>query len=239
MSAFAGARYPLAIIDTFVTVANCEFDLTLTDRSTISGDGITPIGTGERCETGRWILPGGITSTNPVETLHLTDTGIYNVTLIAGIADDQCIDTLHRAIHIRRLYPDAAINGVNERCLNAVPDTFRVSNVTSHLWSSGITGDMIVAPSADTTLTCYTVDTNGCRDTLHHPLHILPIYHFTDTDSICNTAPSYTWFDTVIAIDQTAGIISRMRHLYSSDGCDDSFHNYPTGATVSALSDFR
>ncbi len=240
MSAFAGARYPLAIIDTFVTVANCEFDLTLTDRSTISGDGITPIGTGERCETGRWILPGGITSTNPVETLHLTDTGIYNVTLIAGIADDQCIDTLHRAIHIRRLYPDAAINGVNERCLNAVPDTFRVSNVTSHLWSSGITGDMIVAPSADTTLTCYTVDTNGCRDTLHHPLHILPIYHFTDTDSICNTAPSYAWFDTVIAIDQTAGIISRMRHLYSSDGCDSlrslrlqmmpsyDFHNYDT-----------
>lgn len=223
MNAFAGARFPLAIIDTFVSVANCEFDLTVTNHSTISGDGITPIGTGESCETGLWILPDSSTSTANLLTLHLTDTGRVNLTLIAGIANDQCTDTLRRTIHINRLFPDATIEGRNRRCSNEPPDTLRVRSTTTFSWSSGQTGDLLLTPQGDTTVSCFTVDTNGCRDTLTHTLRVFPAYSAHLNDSICNTDTSYLWIDTLIGVNQTSGVLNRTRHLETVDQCDSVF----------------
>jgi hypothetical protein len=51
ISAFAGARFPLAIIDTVVSISNCSFTVRFDNMSTISNDGVTPLGTGEPCET--------------------------------------------------------------------------------------------------------------------------------------------------------------------------------------------
>lgn len=223
MSAFAGARYPLALIDTFVTVANCEFDLTVTNRSTISNDRIHPIGTGESCETGLWILPDSSTSTSTALTFHLTDTGHVDLTLIAGIADNQCIDTLRRTIHISRLFPDASLEGRDRRCTNEAPDTLRVKSTTLFTWSSGQTGDLVLAPTHDTTVTCFTVDTNGCRDTLTHTLKVYQAYSAHRDDSLCNTATDYLWIDTLIAIDQTEGVLHRTRRLTTADQCDSLF----------------
>lgn len=223
MSAFAGARYPLAIIDTFVTVANCEFDLTVTNHSTISNDRIHPIGTGEGCETGVWILPDSSTSTSTSLTFHLTDTGHVSLTLIAGIADNQCIDTLRRTIHITRLFPDATLEGRQRRCNNEPPDTLRVRSTTLFTWSSGQTGDLLLNPQGDTTVYCYTVDTNGCRDTLSHTLKVYPSYFSHRDDSLCNTSTEYTWYDTLIPIDQTSGVIHRTRHLTTMNQCDSVY----------------
>lgn len=220
MSAFAGARFPLAIIDTLVTVANCEFDLVMTDRSTISSDGVNPVGTGEGCESRLWLLPDGSTSTASAVTMHLTDTADIDITLIAGIADDQCIDTLQRTIRVRRLYPDATIEAPSQRCDNDGPDGLYVRHATSYHWSGGGTGPRQVAPTRDTTVTCYTVDTNGCRDTLRHTLRVFPTYDLLYSDSVCNTDSSYRWIDTTIVIDQSDGIIGRMRHLTTGEGCD-------------------
>ena len=80
----------------------------------------------------------------------------------------------------------------------------------------------MMAPLADTTLTCYTVDSNGCHDTLHHTLHILPTYNLAYSDSACNTESSYLWIDTTVAINQTSGIMHRTRYLTSADGCDST-----------------
>ncbi len=222
MSAFAGARYPLAIIDTLVTVANCEFDLTVTDRSTISGDGVTPIGTGERCESHRWLLPDSSSSTEASVTLHLTDTADVDVTLIAGIANDQCIDTLRRTIHVRRLHPDATLEARGRRCDNERPDTLRIHHAASYTWSDGIGGTRLISPMADTTVTCYTVDTNGCRDTLRHTLKVFPTHNLSYADSVCNTDTAYRWIDTTIAITQTDGVMNRSRHLQTLEGCDSN-----------------
>ena len=222
MSAFAGARYPLALFDTALTVADCEFNLTLTNRSTISGDGITPIGTGENCESTRWILPDSSTAYTDIVMLHLTDTGLYNITLVSGIAGDQCLDTLRQSIHIVYPHPDATIAGREERCDNDAPDTLDVLHAASYTWEGGGSGSQQVAPQDDTTVTCYTVDRNGCHDTLTHTLRVLPTYHLLDTDSICNTNRTYLWIDTTIDFEQSNDVVSRERHLYTAYGRCDS-----------------
>ena len=220
MSAFAGARFPLAIIDTAITATNCQYDLTLTNRSTISPDGINPIGTGEPCETGLWLLPDSTTSTSTSLSFHFADTGLFDITLIAGIADEQCTDTLRRTIHIARPYPDAALAGRERRCSNEPADTLRVLNAASYSWLGGGSTPLLLNPLGDTTLTCFTVDSNGCPDTLSHTLRVLPAYSIHRDDSICNTAPNYLWTDTLIAIDQPDGILNRTRHLTTSELCD-------------------
>ena len=220
MSAFAGARYPLSLFDTSVAVAGCEFDLTLTNRSTISGDGLTPIGTGESCESTLWLLPDGSTSTANTLSLHIADTGLYDITLISGIANDQCIDTLRRTIHLVYPHPAASLAGRPRRCDNEAADTLKVMNATVWQWAGGGTGNLLATPTADSAYTCYTVDRNGCLDTLTHALQVFPSYRFTDTDSICNTQPQYLWIDTTVSVDQTSGILSRTRHLATVEGCD-------------------
>lgn len=220
MSAFAGARYPLSLFDTSVAVVGCQFDLTLTNRSTISGDGVTPIGTGESCESTRWILHDGTYSSAHTLTLHLTDTGTYNITLISGIANDQCIDTLHMPIHISYPHPAASLAGRDRRCDNDLSDTLQVLNAASWRWDNGAAGLLVTAPLTDTSFRCFTVDHNGCHDTLTHPIRVFPSYQFNDRDSLCNTATSYRWLDTTVDINQTAGILARTRHLTTAEGCD-------------------
>ena len=220
MSAFAGARFPLAIIDTLLTAANCEYDLQLSNHSTISPDGITPLGTGEPCETGLWILPDSSTSTSAALSFHFADTGLFSITLVAGIADDQCTDTLRRTIHITRPYPDASLLGRERRCSNEAPDTLQVLGATSFTWQGGATGTLLLTPAGDTTLTCFTVDSNGCADTLSHTLRVLPAYSLHRDDTICNTDTTYLWIDTLLAIDQTSGTLHRTRPLVSSEQCD-------------------
>lgn len=220
MSAFAGARYPLAIIDTVLTVADCEFDLQLNNHSTISGDGVTPLGTGEPCETYRWVLPDGTTSTAVSPSLHFADTGTTTVTLIVGIANDQCIDTLTRDIHIAYPYPSTALQGRNARCDNDEPDTIMVVNATQYQWAGGSGSPQIITPLADTVLTCYTVDTNGCHDTLSHTLVVHPTYDINDADSVCSSSSPYVWRDTVLTFTTSDEALSAMLSRHSEYGCD-------------------
>ena len=223
MSAFAGARFPLALIDTAITATNCQYDLTLTNRSTISPDGVNPLGTGEPCETGLWLLPDSTTSSATSLSLHFADTGLFDITLVAGIANNQCTDTLRRTIHIARPYAPAALSGRSRRCSNEAPDTLRVLGATSYAWQDGTTSTLTLSPLADTTVRCFTVDSNGCPDTLSHTLHVLPAYSFHLSDSLCNTATDYLWIDTLIAVDTSAGTLLRTRHLATTHLCDSTF----------------
>ena len=224
MSAFAGARYPLAIIDSAITATDCQYDLRLTNRSTISGDGIHPVGTGEGCETGRWLLPDGSVSTASSLSFHFADTGRFDIALVAGIANDQCVDTLRRTIHIARPHPAASLKARDHRCDNESPDTIDVLHAMSFAWADGTSGAMLLTPSADTTLRCFTVDSNGCPDTLSHTLHVFPSYDLLTMDSICNTTPSYLWNDTLLLLDSTQASLALTRHLTTHDLCDSTIH---------------
>lgn len=218
MSAFAGARYPLAIFDTSLVLSNCEFDLSLNDNSTISGDGITPVGTGERCETTLWLLPDGTTYDGLSTSLHITDTGIYHITLVAGIANNQCLDTLSRDIHITYPYPAATLSGRSDRCYNDPADMLTISHALSSQWEND---NLSILPLADTLVSVQTVDTNGCRDTLHHLLKVHPIYLIPDKDTVCASDLSFQWRDTVFAFTFDDSFISAtLRRQTATYGCD-------------------
>lgn len=219
MSAFAGARYPLAIIDTSLILANCSFDLTLTNRSTISGDGITPIGTGERCETGVWILPDSSTSTAQSLTLHLADTGTYDIALIAGIANDQCLDTLRQPIHIAYPYPAVTLSGRTERCDNDLADLLTLNGAFSSSWDSH---SLSISPLADTTVTVFTVDSNGCNDTLHHTLQVHPSFSISDRDTLCASTFSYAWRDTSLNFTYGDTAANAILTRTTVHGCDST-----------------
>lgn len=251
MSAFAGARYPLAIIDTVLTVADCEFDLQLFNHSTISGDGISPLGTNEPCESFRWVLPGnGADSTAVAPLLHFADTGTVSVTLIVGIANDQCIDTLTRDIHIAYPHPFTSVVGRGDRCANEPPDTVRVVNAYQYSWMGGGNTPLLITPAADTTVVCYTVDTNGCHDTLSHTLAVHAIFDYHDADSVCSSSGTYSWRDTTVAftIHETAAMAVLERR--SQHGCDSTMtldlhlwpdyypHQYDTICDLSTLQFF-
>ena len=222
MSAFAGARYPLAIIDTTFSVANCEFDMQLLNHSTISGDGITPLGTGEPCESFRWLLPDSTVSTAISPSMHLTDTGTVSVTLIVGIANDQCIDTLTRDIHVAYPHPFPATVGRSERCANDAPDTIGIAHAVQYQWSGGGLTPAIIMPMADTLLTCYTVDTNGCHDTLTHTLAVHPVYDMHDADSVCSSTGAYTWRDTAVEFTIHDTAVAAVLQRQSQYGCDST-----------------
>ncbi len=232
MSAFAGARYPLALFDTALTVANCQFDLQLTNRSTISGDGVTPLGTGEPVETFRWLLPDSTESTASAPLLHLTDTGTVSITLIAGIAGDQCIDTLQRTIVVQRPYPAALLEGRSERCRNDGTDTLKALHATSYGWLGGTFGSPATIDSntvalngyasADSTFTCYTIDSNGCRDTLRHTVTVHPTYLQHYTDSVCSSDGSYSWLDTTVSFANTDSSLHARLQRRDRHGCDST-----------------
>lgn len=232
MSAFAGARYPLALFDTALTVSNCLFNLQLINRSTISGDGVTPLGTGEPVETLRWLLPDSTESSASAPTLHLNDTGTVNIMLVAGIANNQCIDTLRRSIHIAWPHPATTISGRTSRCRNDMADTLRVLNATAYGWIEGsfnspstIDSNDVVLPgfvSVDTTLTCFTIDSNGCRDTLRHTITVHPTYSRDYADSVCSSDLQYSWLDTALAFTMVDTGLTALLRRTTVHGCDST-----------------
>ena len=217
MSAFAGARYPLALFDTAISLAGCRFTLQLTDRSTISFDGHNPVGTGEPCESLLWLLPSGDTSTSANQTLIITDTGTVNVTLVAGIANNLCLDTLTQQIHISYPYPGAYISGDTERCHDDAPTLLTLHHAASFDWADTILG---LQPDADTIVAAITVDTNGCTDTLLYPLVVHPLYNIADSDTVCASNLTYAWRDTSLAFTFADSLVSATLRRNSIYGCD-------------------
>ena len=223
MSAFAGARYPLALFDTAMSVADCQFDVSFYNRSTISMDGITPVGTDEACESFRWLMPDGSESTAAVPAIHLDDTGSITLSLIAGIANDQCLDTLTRTIDVRHPHHYASLDGPTERCANWEADTVRAQYAYSCIWGDGSADQSaVLAPTTDTVLTCYTVDYNGCRDTLTHLLAVHNTTLQTYSDTLCSSALSYAWLDTVVTFLRTDDIATARLDRLDRYGCDST-----------------
>ena len=218
MSAFAGARYPLALFDTAFSVSACQMTLQLTDRSTISFDGHNPVGTGEPCETIRWLLPGD-TSTAAQQTLVFSDTATVDITLIAGIASDRCLDTVTQSIHIAWPYPHAVIGGDSVRCYNDDSSAVFLRYAATIDWDDTVS---YFAPATDTVIGAITIDTNGCVDTLLHTLVVHPIYNIADSDTVCSSNLAYSWRDTSLAFTFADSSVSATLYRPSQYGCDST-----------------
>ena len=225
MSAFAGARFPLALFDTALVGADCQFDLTLTNRSTISSDGVTPLGTGEPVESLRWLLPDGSTASASSVSYHLPDTGVYRFGLVASIANHQCLDTLVRDIRVDYLKPRPAIVGPDTRCDNLPPTELTLTGAVEYrfLGASQPQQSLLVAPVADTTVTAITLDGNGCVDTLSHTLAVHPAFAFDESDTLCSDQTSYGWHDTLLTLSPATAPVTARLPRHTVLGCDSVY----------------
>ncbi|MBR4230272.1 MAG: hypothetical protein IKR83_06135 [Bacteroidales bacterium] len=245
MTAYAGTRYPLSLFDYSVSLATCSFDVVFTNQSTISSDGITPVGTGEGVESARWILGNGDTMDSYNASVNYPE-GTYNVSLITGIAADACLDTLTIPLNLVLPPTEMEITGITERCLNQAADTLWLNNVvqlvnSSHAWTLADTATVgtyllkrywLVMDSAsyapDSHLfTVEAVDSVGCLRNLSHTVVVHPSYHLFDTLHLCSLMLPYSWRDTSLASPSNAYTMQHSSpsiHRYTSFGCDSVMH---------------
>ena len=241
MSAFAGTRYPLSLFDYQVTLAECSFDVSFTNRSTISSDGITPVGTGEGVESSLWILGNGDTI-DDYNTFANYPEGNYNVSLITGIAGDACLDTLTVPLNLVLPPTGMRLEGPVERCWNQPTDTIWLHNVVSLVssnsqWTlddSTVVGtktqkrfyllvDSLSYAPGTYTFNVTALDSVGCTKSLTHTLTVHYSYRQYDTLHLCSLLLPYSWRDTTITtadLTPPSSVSDHTIHRYSIHSCD-------------------
>lgn len=217
MNAYAGARYPLALFDTVVTPQTCGYDVSFLNRSVLSPDGINPLGNGEGCENALWDFGDGTSSTQYHATHYYANGGDYTVTLVSGLANNACTDTMQMLLHLPSLDTIAYIDGPSERCTGTSPDTLVIVGTSSSSWTGN---RRVVSPSATTTYSADVVDTRGCPVTLSHTLTVNPSHHFSNSASVCFNQLPYT-FDT-LTLFQPSGTQSHTVTYTNRYGCDST-----------------
>lgn len=242
MSAFAGTRYPLSLFDYNVALGQCSFNVNFTDHSTVSMDQVNPVGTGEVVESHHWDFGNGEGSTaiNPVAVYN--EEGTYTVTLVTGLAGDECLDTLEVPITLAFPPTNLRIEGPAERCWNAPADTLHLYNacddwqpddtlwrladadsVGTHLLKHYVRIiDSASYAAGDYTFNLSVLDSVGCTIDLSHQLTVHPIYRIHDTERICSLLLPHSWRDTVVSDANVTPLDTNIYvlHRYSLHGCD-------------------
>ena len=225
LSAFAGTRYPLAQMEYVQTVKDCKIHVDFKNTSTISSDGVTPIGTGEPCETAWWDLGNGDTVTTYNAQGVYDAPGTYTVTLVSGIAGDACLDTAVYTINLTMNAIQPVITGTKTAC-EGDSIAMTVEHALSYLWSTGEEDSSIVVPVGEmTNWSCMVTDSNGCPDTLYHSATVYPVYDVTQDTAVYEGDFPYTWHDstfTSVPNDSVGGTF--LRHYLSIHGCDSAVH---------------
>ncbi len=226
MSAYAGTRYPLALFDSVITLNNCQFYVQFNNLSTISTDGVTPIGTGEGCESAFWDFGNGMTSTDYNGSTVYTTPGTYDVMLISYLGGGSCADTIIKTLTLE--YPSASpsLAGPTDRCAGNLPDTVMALNGVSYQWITNDTTStwtdsvVVVTPTADTVLRCIVTNADGCTDTLQHAILVHPVFDLSDTLTLCTSQFPFAWGDTTLAAGTQDGTYSVARQ--TAFGCDST-----------------
>ena len=226
MSAYAGTRYPLALFDSVITLNNCQFYVQFNNLSTISTDGVTPIGTGEGCESAFWDFGNGMTSTDYNGSTVYTTPGTYDVMLISYLGGGSCADTIIKTLTLE--YPSASpsLAGPTDRCAGNLPDTVVALNGVLYQWITDDTTStwtdsvVVVTPTADTVLRCIVTNADGCTDTLQHTILVHPVFDLSDTLTLCTSQLPFAWGDTTLAAGTQDGTYAVARQ--TAFGCDSS-----------------
>ena len=99
LSVYSGQRYPLADFEPIIVTTDCiHFNVLFNNLSTVSNDGIHPVGSGEPCDSSWWSFGNGETSSVYSPTTSYDTNGTYNIVLISSISHGQCQDTLRTTI---------------------------------------------------------------------------------------------------------------------------------------------
>ena len=205
INALASPRYPKADFEYLDTTGRCTFTIKFINRSTInySPDSDTPLWTREDCETAYWDFGNGQTSTEYNPEVVYDTAGVYRVTLISGIADDNCKDTISQYIVLNWQYGRPQIIGPRVLCPPSDTDIINLSvtnNSGTPTWfldGEWYPQDDFPLFSSDLThsnhVLCAVSDSNGCSDTLRHDITILPEYNNTIVQTICQAQLDPVW----------------------------------------------
>ena len=219
ISAYAGTRYPLARADYDVEIRDCKFYVTFNNNSTISADGINPLGTNEPCESALWNYGNGMVSTAYHGSAVYDLPGTYNVVLVSSIANNSCSDTLEIPLTLEMPQVQMTLEGDTGLCFGGVA-TLTLHNSMWREWSNGSTDStLVVSLSSTTTYSCIASDSNGCRDTMVHTVVVgLPSSDTVVETVVENSLPHS--FNGRLYTDTGEDTI----HLTNRVGCDSTIY---------------
>ena len=229
LSAYGGARLPLALADTVVTISDCKFDVQFINQSTISPDGVNPSPTGEVVETAFWDFGNGQTSNNYHGQTTYDAPGLYTVTLIVGISGGVCTDTLTWPLYID--FPTHPhIVGPSALCYGDTSSLHLIDGTPLGGGSWSLTGDGNHALPLTTntyqlgsnTYSLAVTDQWGCNASLSHTLKVNPSYTHMDTILTCTPLLPFYYADTVF-LDGTVNARYDLVQM-TAEGCDSSYH---------------
>ncbi|MBR4229184.1 MAG: gliding motility-associated C-terminal domain-containing protein [Bacteroidales bacterium] len=231
INAYGGTRYPMASMDTTMTISDCQFHVNFINTSGVSSDGVNLI-PGEGCETAFWNFGNGLTSTSYHASTTYTMPGVYTVMLVSGIAGDECQDTTLWTLNIDfPTYP--SISGPDSLCYNAL-DTIRIHNAAPDVVGSWIAdgNDWILPLSpanyvlGSNSYSLSITDPYGCTQYADIPLYVNNGFNQYDTLTVCTMMLPFSYADTVFGVGSTGG--EYHFYLNSASGCDSNYHLWLT-----------
>jgi gliding motility-associated-like protein len=187
INATAGNRYPIAAFTYDYTFNNCEFTVNFTNTSYVSSDstGINMIE--DHCETAQWFFNDGSSSTLNNVSHTYSSSGDYLVTLVTGLANNSCTDTLEFWIHLENTAGYLAILGDSSICFGE-STTLTASMPGECLWITGDTTHSItITPASTDTISVQVIDSVGCTNTKEKIIVVNPVYDgIAVYDAICD-----------------------------------------------------
>lgn len=215
------ARYPLA---SFEPVRDsCTWSYTFNNTSTISFDGVTPNGFNESCETAHWDFGDGTTSNQYNPTHDFPGPGTYIVTMIAGISNDECQDTVSYTIDLLSNMP--VISGNFDIC-QGESTTLLASGGNTYTWMSGTdtlghNSTIYVQPDITTTYSLLSYAADSCLVTIYQDVTVRTTSSSTLTDEICQ-GESYRENGFSLPAQMVAGTITPQIVVPNQYGCDST-----------------
>ncbi len=204
-------RYPLA--DFTYSRVGCSNTLFLNNTSRTSADGLTPDGSGNWCETAYWDFGNGTTSNlySPTAITYPAP-GTYTITMIAGLANNQCLDTVRKVVTI---FPNTVQIAGNAEICKGDTTTLSVAAGDYVYWNSGQTTHTItVAPESDRTYTVAATTADGCYATGRIDVHVHPTYY---SEQMVTLEDNQTYFFNGQWINSTGVYYEQHQTVH---GCD-------------------
>jgi gliding motility-associated-like protein len=212
-------RYPLARFT--ADRDSCTFSYHFINNSVVSGDGVSPLPTNEPCQSAHWNFGDGTTSdeVNPVH--EYPGPGTYNIVLLAGLNQDECLDTAFLQIVIPPNSPE--ITGDFDIC-GGESTTLHASGGHSYTWAIG---DSLIGQGDQTTvqlqesaiITLHSYGEDNCVKNLDQEVVVHPSYYVTFHDTICQY-DTYLDHGFTLPISSAFGDFAYNNLLHTYYGCD-------------------
>lgn len=213
------SRYPLA---SFAPERDsCSFVFAMNNTSTISADGVNPLGNGETCETAHWDFGDGTTSDEYNPRHEFPGPGTYVIQLVSGIAQDECLDTTYFTIDLLGNYP--AITGDTALCLGEIT-TLRATGGNTYQWLANgqllsENDNVTVQPDQTTTYTLNSIASDGCEVAITQQVVVFPTSASQFSAEVCQ-GERYNENGFNLAPQMTVGTFTPQIVLPNQYGCD-------------------